>query len=157
MKLQVSGANMKDDTATLTSVGVCKDSIIILNGETVDESVLKETASGNPEEYGLMTKISKIVEQLSNGTVEKIEELEALIAKCEKKKKLSEQDKKILQDQGIFLSERIIQGIISLDGVECPSSFETARQRRREGVKLSQSLLERIDKSRAIVKELCKK
>lgn len=118
---------------------------------------MKETASGNPEEYGLMTKISKIVEQLSNGTVEKIEELEALIAKCEKKKKLSEQDKKILQDQGIFLSERIIQGIISLDGVECPSNFETARQRRREGVKLSQSLLERIDKSRAIVKKLCKK
>lgn len=27
---------MKDDTASLTSVGVCKNSIIILNGETVD-------------------------------------------------------------------------------------------------------------------------
>jgi hypothetical protein len=59
MKLQVSGgnvsfvrfhpfllcsllivivANIKDDTATLTSVGVCRNSVVILNGEQVDVS-----------------------------------------------------------------------------------------------------------------------
>lgn len=118
---------------------------------------MKQTASGNPEEYGLMTKIGKIVETITDGTVEKIEELEQLITKCEKKKKLNAQDKKTLQDRGIYLSEKIMQALISLDGVECPVSFETARQRRREGVKLSQALLERVDKSRATVKELCKK
>ncbi|KAI7891279.1 uncharacterized protein EV154DRAFT_508514 [Mucor mucedo] len=157
MKLQVSGANMKDNTATLTSAGVCKNSILTLNGEKVDESVVKQTASGNPEEYGLMTRIAKVVDTLSDGTLEQISEFEGLITKAQKKKKLNATDKKTLQDRGIFLSEKIMQGLISLDGVECPSTFETARQRRREGVKLSQALLERVDKSRAIVKELCKK
>lgn len=118
---------------------------------------MKQTASGNPEEYGLMTRIAKVVDTLSDGTLEQISEFEELITKTQKKKKLNATDKKTLQDRGIFLSEKIMQGLIRLDGVECPSTFETARQRRREGVKLSQALLERVDKSRAIVKELCKK
>lgn len=118
---------------------------------------MKQTASGNPEEYGLMTRIAKVVDTLSDGTLEQISEFEEMITKTQKKKKLNTTDKKTLQDRGIFLSEKIMQGLISLDGVECPSTFETARQRRREGVKLSQQLLERVDKSRAIVKELCKK
>lgn len=157
MKLQVSGANMKDDTATLTSAGVCKNSVITLNGEKADESVVKQTASGNPEEYGLMVRIAKIVDTLSDGTVEQISDFEKMITSLEKKRKLNDADKKKLQDQGIYLSEKIMQGLISLDGVECPSEFETARQRRREGVRLAQQLLERVDKSRSTVKDLCKK
>jgi hypothetical protein len=57
MKLQVSGgnkhscfflkkkdsivltANIKDDTATLTSVGVCRNSTVVLNGEQVDVNI----------------------------------------------------------------------------------------------------------------------
>ncbi|KAL0143048.1 hypothetical protein V8B55DRAFT_1584218 [Mucor lusitanicus] len=156
MKLQVSGANLKDDNATLSSVGVHTNSVITLNGELVDESVVKQTASGNPEEYGLMVRIAKIVDTLSDGTVDQIAEFEDMIS-ASSGKKLGESDKKKLQDKGIYLSEKIMQGLISLDGVECPSSFETARQRRRDGVKLSQKLLERVDKSRAVVRELCKK
>lgn len=119
--------------------------------------MVKQTASGNPEEYGLMTRIAKVVDTLSDEFVEQINEFEDTIAKDSKKKKLKEQDKKKLQDKGIYLSEKIMQAMISLDGVECPSSFETARQRRREGVRLSQQLLDRVDKSRAIVKDLIKK
>ncbi|KAI8638681.1 hypothetical protein BD408DRAFT_422650 [Parasitella parasitica] len=156
MKIQVSGANLKDDNAILSSVGVHAKSIISLNGELADESVVKQTASGNPEEYGLMLRIAKIVDTLSDGTVDQIQELEDMIS-ASSSQSLQENDKKKLQDKGIFLSEKIMQGLISLDGVECPSGFQTARQRRREGVKLSQQLLERVDKSRAIVRDLCKK
>ncbi|KAI7899753.1 uncharacterized protein BX663DRAFT_520314 [Cokeromyces recurvatus] len=158
MKLQISGANMKDDAATLTSLGVRTNSIITLNGEKADEVVVKQTASGNPEEYGLMLRIEKIVVGLSEGIIEQITEFENMITDhTSKNKKLDDIEKKKLQDRGIYLSERIMQGLIGLDGVECPSGFETARQRRREGVRLSQQLLDRVDKSRAIVKELCKK
>lgn len=103
-----------------------------------------------------MVRIAKIVDTLSDGTVDQIAEFEDMIS-ASSGKKLGESDKKKLQDKGIYLSEKIMQGLISLDGVECPSSFETARQRRRDGVKLSQKLLERVDKSRAVVRELCKK
>ncbi|KAI9478198.1 MAG: hypothetical protein EXX96DRAFT_569950 [Benjaminiella poitrasii] len=158
MNLQISGANMKDNTATLASLGVRTNSIITLNGEKADETVVKQTASGNPEEYGLMLRIAKIVDNLSKGTEDEITEFENMITDYStNSKKLNDVEKKKLQDRGIYLSEKIMQGLISLDGVECPSNFETARQRRREGVRLSQQLLERVDKSRAIVKELCKK
>lgn len=103
-----------------------------------------------------MVRIAKIVDTLSDGTVEQIQEFEDMISKSNGKS-LNESDKKKLQDTGIYLSEKIMQGLISLDGVECLSSFETARQRRRDGVRLSQQLLERVDKSRAAVRDLCKK
>lgn len=103
-----------------------------------------------------MVRIAKIVDTLSDGTVDQIQEFEDMILKFNGKS-LKESDKKKLQDTGIYLSEKIMQGLISLDGVECPSSFETARQRRRDGVRLSQQLLERVDKSRAVVRDLCKK
>ncbi|KAI8047389.1 uncharacterized protein B0P05DRAFT_363432 [Gilbertella persicaria] len=147
---------MKDDTATLSSLGVHKGSIVTLNGEVVDETVVKQTASGNPEEYALMLRIANIVESIENNTLKKLEEFDASIKKNQQKKKLSETEKKKLQDQGIYLSEKIMQGLISLDSVECPMSFDTARQRRREGVRLAQKLLERVDNSRAIVREICK-
>jgi len=103
-----------------------------------------------------MVRIAKIVDTLSDGTVDQIKEFEDMISSSSGRK-LSENDKKKLQDKGIYLSEKIMQGLISLDGVECPSCFETARQRRRDGVRLSQQLLERVDKSRAVVRDLCKK
>lgn len=103
-----------------------------------------------------MTRIAKIVDNLNQEFVQQIDEFEDMVSKDSKKKKLKEQDKKKLQDRGIYLSEKIMQAMISLDGVECPSSFETARQKRREGVRLSQQLLDRVDKSRSIVKDICR-
>ncbi|KAI8368336.1 hypothetical protein EDC96DRAFT_552792 [Choanephora cucurbitarum] len=155
MKLQVSGANMKDDTATLGSLGVHKGSVITLNGNKVDESVVKQTASGNPEEYALMLRIAGVVDTIEKSITVKLEEFERSLEQV--KHKLNDTEKKKLQDQGIFLSEKIMQALISLDSVECPMGFDTARQRRREGVRLAQTLLERVDKARASAKEICKK
>ncbi|KAI8380344.1 hypothetical protein BD560DRAFT_453179 [Blakeslea trispora] len=157
MKLQVSGANMKDDTATLGSLGVRKGSVITLNGNKVDESVVKQTASGNPEEYALMLRIAGVVDTIEKSVTVKLEEFEKSLEEDQNKSKLNDAEKKKLQDQGIFLSEKIMQGLIGLDSVECPMGFDTARQRRREGVRLAQTLLERVDKARAMAREICKK
>lgn len=102
-----------------------------------------------------MLRISKIVDTISKDIIQQIDDFEKEAESS--KPPLKEADQKKLQDKGIYLSEVIMQSLIKLDCVECPSEFETARQRRREGVRLSQKLLERVDKSRAIVRELCKK
>ncbi|EIE85169.1 hypothetical protein G6F46_012064 [Rhizopus delemar] len=145
MKLQVSGANIKDDTASLTSVGVCRNSVVTLNGEQVDETEVKQVASGNPEEYALVLRIAKIVDTLSVGTEQELAEFEKTI----EKEKITNDEKKKLDDKRIYLSEKIMQCLINLDSVECPPDFETARQRRREGVRYSQKLLGRVDKAKA--------
>jgi hypothetical protein len=117
--------------------------------------VLKETSSGNPEEYGLMVRISKTTAPLDTITGD-IGSFEELVKSYKADAKLDDIQKKTIQDRGIFLSEKIMQCLISLDSVECPSEFETARQRRREGVRLAQKLLEQVDSARAIGKQLCK-
>ncbi|KAI9273610.1 hypothetical protein BY458DRAFT_508333 [Sporodiniella umbellata] len=146
MKLQVSGANIKDDTATLTSVGICRNSLVTLNGEQVDESKVKQVASGNPEEYALVQRITKIMDTLSKGTEQELSELELALEKTSE-----EEEKKKLNDKRIYLSEKIMQCLISLDSVECPFEFETARQQRRESVRYSQQLLGRVDKVKAVL------
>ncbi|KAI8994996.1 hypothetical protein BDB01DRAFT_841232 [Pilobolus umbonatus] len=148
MNIQVSGANIKDDMATLSSIGVHTNAVIVLNGDIADANDVKQTASGNPEEYGLMVRIAKIVEVLSDGTSEEIEKYEQEVEKYSKGHRYTDSEYKTIEDRGNYLSERLMQCLIKLDSVECPFDFETARQRRREGVRLSQKLLERIDKAR---------
>ncbi|KAI8979088.1 hypothetical protein BDF20DRAFT_820243 [Mycotypha africana] len=155
-------ANMKDDTATLASVGVHTNSVVTLSGEKADESVVKQqTASGNPEEYALIQKIHQIVSRLSSTLEKEIDEFDEQInayANNDDTMTLdAEEDakqRKKWQEKGIYLSETIMQALIKLDCVECPFDFETARQKRREGVKLSQRLLERVDQSRARLKDV---
>lgn len=117
--------------------------------------VQKETASGNPEEYGLVRRIADIVEPLQAQFVTKIDSFVATVQQYKQAgTPLNDADKKGLQDNGIYLSETLMQALIKLDGVECPFEFETARQRRREGVRYVQRLLERVDETRAVAKEL---
>ncbi|KAG1435653.1 hypothetical protein G6F56_013889 [Rhizopus delemar] len=81
---------------------------------------------------------------LSEGAEQELTELEEAIEKAQ-----GAEEKKKLNDKRIFMSEKIMQSLISLDSVECPSEFETARQRRRESVRYSQQLLGRVDKAKA--------
>ncbi|ORY95488.1 hypothetical protein BCR43DRAFT_564371 [Syncephalastrum racemosum] len=158
MRLKVSGAFLKDDTAVLTSCGVHPGSLVELLGQKVDTAMVqKETASGNPEEYGLVRRIAEVVEPLQ---AQFIAEIDSFVAMVQQYKQvdapLTDTDKKRLQDSGIYLSEKLMQALIKLDGVECPFEFETARQRRREGVRYVQRLLDRVDEARAIAKDLCR-
>lgn len=66
---------------------------------------------------------------------------------------IDETKKKETEDLGIYLSELLMQALITLDGVECPSEFETARANRRQGVKICQELMDRVDQSRAVLKQ----
>ncbi|KAI9250486.1 hypothetical protein BDA99DRAFT_548598 [Phascolomyces articulosus] len=154
MKMSVSGANLKDDTATLISCGIRAGSTVVLTGEKVDkQAVAQETASGNPEEYGLIIRIGKIVDPIKATMESDITQFRSFVQ--EQKIPVEDKDKKTMQDNGIYLSEKLMQALITLDGVECPPGFDAARQKRREGVRLLQRLLEQVDEVRATVKTLC--
>ncbi|KAL0081688.1 hypothetical protein J3Q64DRAFT_1643375, partial [Phycomyces blakesleeanus] len=146
-------AYMKDDTATISSCGIQPGSIVIIEGERPNEEQVRQTASGNPEEYGLIIRINKVLDKIGLELIHEVDMFEAIIASLEYFE--DEHEKKRLYDQGSLLSEQLMQGLITLDGVDCPSQFDTARQRRREGVRISQELLDRVDCSKTAFKLLC--
>ncbi|KAI9323472.1 hypothetical protein BX666DRAFT_2016714 [Dichotomocladium elegans] len=156
MKLTVSGANLKDDTATLQSCGIRAGSIVVLSGEKANkEEVEQQTASGNPEEYGLLVRIGRIVDPIKVTMESDIAQFNAVVQeKMAIGPPLAEADKRFLHDRGIYLSEKLMQALITLDGVECSPEFQTARQARRENVRLLQRLLEQVDAARAEAKKL---
>ncbi|KAI7896070.1 uncharacterized protein EV154DRAFT_412098 [Mucor mucedo] len=150
MKLKVSGAYIKDDTATLQSSGIHGGSVVLLYGDRVRVKQVMETASGNPEEVGYMMRISKVMDKIE-GAKDKIEEFDIGVV-CVMENPQTEKRKET-EDLGIYLSELLMQALITLDGVDCPSEFETARQDRRKGVKVCQELMDRVDGSRATLKK----
>ncbi|CDZ98306.1 BCL2-associated athanogene-like proteins and related BAG family chaperone regulators [Phaffia rhodozyma] len=54
------------------------------------------------------------------------------------------------------LSEMLLQTLLWLDGIDCPSSYEEARKERKEGVKSVQGWLDRIDSANKTAKERSK-
>lgn len=63
-------------------------------------------------------------------------------------------DQKKLVDYGIFLVEQLMQTLFDLDGIVCTDGMDALRQKRKEGVKLAQALLDRVDRIKAKAKEL---
>lgn len=88
-----------------------------------------------------------------DGSKDKIEEFDIRVISVIENPSQNEQERKETEDLGIHLSELLMQALITLDGVDCPSEFETARMNRRKGVKLCQELMDRVDQSRATLKK----
>ncbi|CEG73249.1 hypothetical protein RMATCC62417_08667 [Rhizopus microsporus] len=151
MNLKVSGANIKDDTATLPSVGIYRGSVVYVFGEKTDMEQTKLTVSGNPEEVGYMTRVSKIMEKVNNSK-NKIEEFDMMVICILQNVDSGEQKRKEAETLGIYLYEILMQALIALDGVNCPFEFQTARANRKKGVKECQELMDRIEKSREALK-----
>ncbi|KAI8334682.1 hypothetical protein BC941DRAFT_399972 [Chlamydoabsidia padenii] len=161
MNMKVSGAHIKDDIATLDSVGIHPYCTVELSGELVDQDqVVQQTSSGNPEEYGLIQRIDSIVNDLSTNFIDRIDNYEGLLNEqqakqdLDKDNTLDDDSKKKIQDEGIYCSERLMQALMRLDAVECPFEFETARKKRRESVRYTQKLLDRVDSLRSRARQI---
>lgn len=104
-----------------------------------------------------MTRISKVMKTI-DGSKDKIEEFDikviSVIEGGTDIQTWDDQQRKQIEDLGLFLSELLMESLITLDGVVCPSEFETARAHRRQGVKQCQALMDRVDQSRAVLKQL---
>ncbi|CAO3608779.1 unnamed protein product [Mucor hiemalis] len=97
MKLKVSGAYIKDDTAYLPSVGVLSGSLVLLMGDTANTEQLKQTASGNPEEVGYMNRIAKVMSNI-NGSKDKIEEFDIMVVSALENPTQDESNRKETED-----------------------------------------------------------
>lgn len=98
-----------------------------------------------------MSRIAKVMDKI-DGAKDQIEEFDIGVVSVIENPQLPERRKEI-EDLGIYLSELLMQALITLDGVDCPSEFQTARQNRRMGVKQCQELMDRVDQSRATLKK----
>ncbi|KAI9299548.1 hypothetical protein BJ944DRAFT_274138 [Cunninghamella echinulata] len=167
MTLQYNGGYLKDDQATLVSLGIQPSSILVVHGENVNAEQLQQTASGNEEEVGCLARIHKVMEN-AQPLVAKVKALENQqpllllnsIDTIDQHHQPQENGggaetttSSLLQEQkneAMYISEMLVRALLTLDGVECPSSFVTARQERRAAVHFCQDLLDRVDKLKAL-------
>lgn len=152
-KLVFSGAVMKDNTVKLGSFGLHPFSKILLIGNKPNANDLVQTSTGSPEEHALIKRISESIEKTRTKLIPQIESFEISISSF-----LSEQDndkdttdtiKSKLVETHHYIVEALMQTLLTLDDVACPPEFETARKKRREAVKYTQDLIDRVD----VVKE----
>jgi hypothetical protein len=82
----------------------------------------------------------------------KINEYEHEVGKFVQSRNQDPKAKKKLLEMGMYLSEKLMQALLALDGIQCQPGFHTARQKRKEGVNLAQDLHDRVDQIKAILK-----
>ncbi|RHZ44239.1 hypothetical protein Glove_750g34 [Diversispora epigaea] len=155
-KLLFSGAVLKDETAMLTSFGLCSSSKLILMGSKPNEKDLAQTSTGSPEEYALIQRISKSIESTTTSVLPQIETFETSVTSYlssttntdlnnDSHNDSNNEDRSKLLDLHHMLVENLMQSLLALDGVVCPPEFNGARQKRREAVKFTQELIDRVD------------
>lgn len=98
-------------------------------------------------------RISKVMDKI-DGSKDKIEEFDIKVVSLLEGGQQDDSIRKETEDLGIYLSELLMQSLITLDGVDCPSEFITARANRRQGVKQCQELMDRVDQARAVLKQI---
>jgi hypothetical protein len=113
---------------------------------------LEETASGNPEEVGLCLRIAQTVQKLKDSAVSVIEKYDTEVSEYISGGTTDESKRRKLLDMSAYINEQLMQSLFALDGITCDPDFTTARQKRREGVRYAQGLLDRLDKIKADLK-----
>ncbi|RIB16622.1 hypothetical protein C2G38_2189448 [Gigaspora rosea] len=149
-KLVFSGAIMKDETATLSSFGIQPFSNLTLMGLIPNAKDLAQTTSGSSEEHALITRISQSVEKTTI-LIPQIESIETSVTTYLSSENNDDTVKSKLAEAHHCIVETLMQSILTLDSVVCPQEFVTARQKRREAVKFTQGLIDRIECSKLIL------
>ncbi|CAG8726903.1 18470_t:CDS:2, partial [Racocetra fulgida] len=138
-------AIMKDETAALTSFGLQPFSKLLLMGSKPNAKDLAQTTTGSSEEHALITRISQSVEKTRTTLIPQIESFETSVATFLSSEDNDDTVKSKLTETHTCIVETLMQSLLTLDSVDCPPEFETARQKRREAVKFTQGLIERVD------------
>ena len=108
------------------------------------------TTSGSPEEHALIERISQSIEKTKTKLIPQIESFESSVSSFLSNQNSNDNDdinaiKSKLTDTHHYIVEVLMQTLLTLDDVSCPPEFETARQKRREAVKYTQGLIDRVD------------
>ncbi|KAI8070742.1 hypothetical protein BC940DRAFT_235338 [Gongronella butleri] len=141
MTAKYNGGFLKDDNATLVSLGIRPYATIQLLGDAVNNQQVQQTASGNPEEVGCLLRIDAINTRIA-ALGKKAVELEHQV-------KAPPKDTHALTQSLNYLCEMLMKELMALDAVECPAAFATARQNRRNAVSKCQAMLDNIEQWKA--------
>ncbi|KAI8085997.1 uncharacterized protein BX664DRAFT_298285 [Halteromyces radiatus] len=143
MKLLAYGAVMKDDELPLSRYGVRPSTKLRLMGSSKPHvDITTNTKSSLIGEQEAMKKLQRIQDKLDNTFVPEINEYEQHI-KSYKLTKDGDSQEKLIQ-KGLYFAEMLMQLLFEFDGVQC--SFDQARHQRKEGVKMAQELLDKVDR-----------
>lgn len=139
---------MKDDGAPIGSFGMFNGAKIMLVGTKFEEKeVASATTSGNAEEYALIHRINVSFSKATTTLLPQVEQFEAEVGELGSPDQETQASgtKARLAETHTRLSEQLLQILIALDGIEAPSDFQEARKRRKECVKFTQGLIDRVD------------
>jgi hypothetical protein len=106
---------------------------------------LSQTTAGSAEEHALLSRISQSIDNTRSVLIPQIRSFEISVDSYLSSDTQDERALTKLTDTHHYLVETLMQALLALDGVVCPTEFETARKKRREAVKFTQDLIERVD------------
>ncbi|KAG0200650.1 hypothetical protein BGX28_006332 [Mortierella sp. GBA30] len=160
LTLIYGGATMRDDNAPLSCFGIKPNGQITMMGTKPSKTDIRTlTTHGDPEEYALILRIQTSLQKTLDLAAEHVPKYEQAVQDYIQSNpgpvNLSgplPPARKSLQDAHGMLSENLLQSLLVFDGVVCKQDFEVARATRREAVKETQRLLDRIDEMNALVK-----
>ncbi|ORX91775.1 hypothetical protein K493DRAFT_286385 [Basidiobolus meristosporus CBS 931.73] len=147
MKLSVTGAVMKDDSATLASYGLRPGSKVTLIGNKSEEAL---HSSGSNEEGRLISQIQGLLDKTHREITPKLREFEGEVHNYVTNPSNSDlKQRGKLTNLRNYLNEQLMQALFALDGVVCSSEFDRARNTRKAAVKETQMILDRLDAASA--------
>ncbi|KAF9961873.1 hypothetical protein BGZ70_008191 [Mortierella alpina] len=160
LTLIYGGATMKDDNAPLSCFGIKPNGLITMMGTKPSKTDIRTlTTHGDPEEYALIRRIQTSLQKTLDLVAEHVPKYEQAAQEYIRSDPGPVQlsgplppARKSLQDAHGMLSESLMKSLLVFDGVVCKQDFEVARATRREAVKETQRLLDKVDEINAQVK-----
>ncbi|KAI8066446.1 hypothetical protein BC940DRAFT_302875 [Gongronella butleri] len=149
IKLLAYGAVMKKDDAPLSQYGVREGSQLRLLASKGEQQQGLKTKL---EEKTTLAELERIQAKLTDTLLPEIEayqkEVQAHNSSASSRADDADDAKHKLITRGLYFGEVLMQVLFEFDGVACSPTFEKSRLMRKEGVKVSQELLERVDRIR---------
>ncbi|CAO3636111.1 unnamed protein product [Cunninghamella echinulata] len=156
IKLLAYGAVMKDKNAPLSHYSIkpgTKLRLIGTNKKHADKPLPPKPESG---EQHTLDQLNRIQDKLHRTIIPEISDYESQVKKYNnnimEEDESPQQKKQKLIQKGLYFGEILMQLLFEYDGVVCAQGFDQSRQLRKDGVRISQELLEKVDRIKDSIK-----
>ncbi|KAI9304110.1 hypothetical protein BJ944DRAFT_91015 [Cunninghamella echinulata] len=154
IKLLAYGAVMKDKNAPLSHYSIKPGTKLRLIGTNkyVDKPLPPKPES---DEQHTLDQLNQIHDKLHRTIIPEISDYENQVKKYNtdtmEEDGALQQKQKLIQ-KGLYFGEILMQLLFEYDGVVCAQGFDQSRQLRKDGVRISQELLEKVDRIKDSIK-----
>ncbi|KAG1468097.1 hypothetical protein G6F56_004036 [Rhizopus delemar] len=149
INLLAFGAVMNNDDMQLKAYGIRPESRIMLR-----ESNRINQTERTKEEQVTIERLETIKKEIDIDIAPQVKEYEKDIKEfmTQTIKTEKEKDKQIYK--AAYLGEQLMHILFNLDGISCGQDFLEARRLRKEAVKVAQTLLDKVDDIKSILKSV---